>query len=101
MAFNLPKADQSCRFGLHWSARSVYDEQDRFMAENIIAPLSGKVTSVGIEIGQAVEEDDDAIVIEAMKMETSIYVPCDGVIKEIKAKVGDEVEKDDVLAVVA
>ncbi len=71
------------------------------MAENIIAPLSGKVISVGIEIGQAVEEDDDAIVIEAMKMETSIYVPCDGVIKEIKAKVGDEVEEDDVLAVVA
>ncbi len=71
------------------------------MAENIIAPLSGKVISVGSEIGQSVEEDDDAIVIEAMKMETSIYVPCDGVIKEIKTKVGDEVEEDDVLAVVA
>ncbi len=71
------------------------------MAENIIAPLSGKVIAVGIEIGQAAEEDDDAIVIEAMKMETSIFVPCAGVIKEIKAKVGDEVEEDDVLAVVA
>ncbi|MBT7155907.1 MAG: acetyl-CoA carboxylase biotin carboxyl carrier protein subunit, partial [Deltaproteobacteria bacterium] len=45
------------------------------MSEEMIAPLSGKIISIEIEVGQKVEEDDDAIVIEAMKMETSIYVP--------------------------
>lgn len=70
------------------------------MAEDLIAPLAGKIISIDIEVGQEVEEDDDAIVIEAMKMETSVYIPCDGKVAEIKVKVGDEVEEDDVLAVI-
>ncbi|MBT4267767.1 MAG: biotin/lipoyl-binding protein [Deltaproteobacteria bacterium] len=70
------------------------------MSEEIIAPLSGKIISIEIEVGQKVEEDDDAIVIEAMKMETSIYVPCDGTVAEVKVKVGDEIEEDDVLAII-
>ena len=70
------------------------------MAEEIIAPLSGKIISIEIEVGQKVEEDDDAIVIEAMKMETSIYVPCDGTVTELKVKVGDEIEEDDILAII-
>ncbi|MBU3914359.1 acetyl-CoA carboxylase biotin carboxyl carrier protein subunit [bacterium] len=70
------------------------------MTEEIIAPLSGKILSIEIAVGQKVEEDDDAIIIEAMKMETSIYVPCDGTITEIKVKEGDEVEEDDILAII-
>jgi acetyl-CoA carboxylase biotin carboxyl carrier protein len=70
------------------------------MSEEMIAPLSGKIISIEIEVGQKVEEDDDAIVIEAMKMETSIYVPCDGTVAEVKVKVGDEIEEDDVLAII-
>ncbi|NQU62866.1 MAG: acetyl-CoA carboxylase biotin carboxyl carrier protein subunit [SAR324 cluster bacterium] len=70
------------------------------MAEEILAPLAGKILSIQIEVGQKVEEDDDAMVIEAMKMETSIYVPSDGTVTEIKVKEGDEVEEDDVLAII-
>jgi acetyl-CoA carboxylase biotin carboxyl carrier protein len=70
------------------------------MAKEIIAPLSGKIISVEIKVGQKVEEDDDAIIIEAMKMETSIYVPCDGTVTELKVKAGDEIEEDDVLAII-
>ena len=68
------------------------------MAEEILAPLAGKIVSMDIKVGQGVEEDEDAFVIEAMKMETAVYVPCDGTIKEILVKEGDEVEEDDVLA---
>lgn len=70
------------------------------MAEEILAPLAGKVLSIDIEVGQAVEEDEDAIIIEAMKMETSVYIPCDGTVTAIKVSVGDEVEEDDVLAII-
>ncbi len=70
------------------------------MAEEIIAPLSGKVLSIEIEVGQEVEEDDEAVIIEAMKMETAVYVPCDGKVAEVKIKVGDEVEEDDVMVVI-
>lgn len=70
------------------------------MSEEILAPLAGKIVKLDIEVGAKVEEDDEALVIEAMKMETPVYVPCDGTVKEIKVKQGAEVEEDDVLAII-
>ena len=71
------------------------------MAQNITAPLSGKVISLDIQVGKKVEEDDETLVIEALKMENPVYAPCSGTVKEIKVAVGDVVEEDQVLAVIA
>ena len=71
------------------------------MEHEITAPLSGKVLQLNLEVGGRVEEDDEAIIIEAMKMETPVYAPCNGTVKEIKVKAGDTVEEDDVLAIIA
>ena len=70
------------------------------MAQEILAPLAGKIVQLNIEVGAKVEEDDEALVIEAMKMETPVYVPCNGTVKELKVAKGDEVEEDDLLAVI-
>jgi len=70
------------------------------MSKEILAPLAGKIISIEIEAGASVEEDDEVVVIEAMKMETPIYAPCDGTIKEIKVKQGDSVEEDDIIAII-
>lgn len=70
------------------------------MAEEILAPLAGKVVAVNIAVGDVVEEDEEAMVIEAMKMETPVFIPCNGTVKEIRVKEGAEVEEDDVLAVI-
>ncbi len=70
------------------------------MAQEIIAPLAGKVFKVLVAVGDELEEDDETIIIEAMKMETPVFAPCDGTIKEIKVKEGDAVEEDDVLAII-
>ncbi len=70
------------------------------MADKIVAPLSGKIVALHIEVGGKVEEDDEALVIEAIKMENPVYVPCDGTVIEIKVSVGDLVEEDDVLAII-
>jgi acetyl-CoA carboxylase biotin carboxyl carrier protein len=70
------------------------------MAEEILAPLAGKIIQLGLQVGTVVEEDDEVLVIEAMKMETPVFAPCGGTIKAVKVKVGDEVEEDDVLAVI-
>jgi len=70
------------------------------MSEEVYAPLPGKIVKVYLEAGANVDEDDQALVIEAMKMETPVYVPCSGVIKEIRVKEGDEVEDGDVLALI-
>ena len=70
------------------------------MAQEVIAPLAGKILKVNLAVGAKVKEDDDAVVIEALKMETQVYVPCDGTVKEIKVQEGDEVEEDQILAVI-
>jgi acetyl-CoA carboxylase biotin carboxyl carrier protein len=71
------------------------------MSEEILAPLAGKVIKLNIQVGDKVEEDQEAFVIEAMKMETEVYVPCDGTVESVLIKQGDEVEEDDVLAIIS
>ena len=70
------------------------------MAQDVLAALSGNIWKVLVAVGDAVEEDDEIFVVEALKMEIAIYAPCDGTISEIKVKKGDAVEEDDVLAVI-
>ena len=70
------------------------------MAEEILAPLAGKVIRMDLEVGKAVEEDEEILMIEAMKMETPVFAPCSGTVREIKVEKGDEVEEDDILAII-
>ena len=56
--------------------------------------------SLAVEVGAVVQEDDEVLVLEAMKMETVVYAPCDGQVVVIKAQVGDQVEEDDPLATI-
>ncbi|GAB6146531.1 biotin/lipoyl-containing protein [Desulfocicer niacini] len=70
------------------------------MSKELLAPLAGKIVQIDVKVGDSVEEDDDALVIEAMKMETPVYIPCDGTVAKINVKEGDEVEEDDVLLIV-
>jgi len=70
------------------------------MAQEITAPLAGKVLQMDLEVGAKIEEDEEALIIEAMKMETPIYAPCNGTVKEVKVKEGDTVEEDDVLVII-
>jgi len=70
------------------------------MAEEITAPLTGKIIKINVEVGNSVKEDDEMIIIEAMKMETPVFAPYDGTVKEIKVNKGDKVEEDEVLITV-
>ncbi len=63
------------------------------MNEELLAPLAGLILQMDINVGDKVEEDDDALVIEAMKMETRIYVPCNGVVREVRVKKGIRLKK--------
>jgi biotin carboxyl carrier protein len=67
------------------------------MAEEVLAPLAGKVLSVAVAVGATVEEDDELLVLEAMKMETVVYAPADGTVSAIQAQVGQQVDEDDPL----
>ncbi|MBN2489930.1 MAG: acetyl-CoA carboxylase biotin carboxyl carrier protein subunit [Planctomycetes bacterium] len=70
------------------------------MQQKILAPLAGRILKVHITPGARVEEDDEVLVVEALKMETPIFAPCTGAVKEVCVSEGDSVEEDDVLAVI-
>jgi pyruvate carboxylase len=64
------------------------------------APIPGAVTVLHVETGEEVKKGDRLLVIEAMKMQTSIYAPVSGVVKEIAVKARDTVEAHDLLVVI-
>ena len=66
---------------------------------DILAPLAGKVMKLLVAPGSKVEEDDELLVIEALKMENTVYATSGGTVKEIKVKVGDTVEDEALLMV--
>ncbi len=66
----------------------------------VTAPMAGKVIDVKVNVGDTVSEDDELVILEAMKMEMPIVAPTSGKVKEIKCKKGDSVGADDVLVVI-
>ncbi|MDQ1238557.1 MAG: hypothetical protein QG577_742 [Thermodesulfobacteriota bacterium] len=69
------------------------------MAE-VTMPMNGKVIEVKVGLGDAVEEDAEVVIIEAMKMELPVVAPASGAVKEIKAQVGQSYQVGDVLVVI-
>lgn len=67
---------------------------------DVTMPMNGKVISVSVAVGQSISEDEDVIVIEAMKMELPVAAPCSGAVKEIRVKVGESYQVGDVVAVI-
>ena len=70
------------------------------MAEQVTAPLAGNIWMVNVAVGDAVQEDDELVIIEALKMENPVFSPCSGIVKEVRVKKGDQVDEDQVLVVI-
>ena len=65
----------------------------------IKAPMGGKILEVKVAVGDAVNEGDEIIILEAMKMELPVVAEVSGTVKEVKCNKGDAVEADAVLVV--
>ena len=61
------------------------------------APLAGNIFRIEKNVGDTVSDDETIIVLEAMKMETTIKTPTSGKIKKIFIKNGDKVQSGDPL----
>ena len=59
--------------------------------------MPGLILSINIKQGDRVKEDDQLLVLEAMKMENSLLSPRSGLVKSILVKKDDPVEKGQVL----
>jgi len=69
------------------------------MSIEIVSPMPGKIIEIMVEVGAVVEEDEELMILEAMKMENVIPATGSGTVKEIKVAVDDTVSTDQVLAV--
>jgi pyruvate carboxylase len=61
------------------------------------APIPGLVAQLSVSVGSKVAKGDKLLMMEAMKMQNSVYAPCDGVVAELHVALGDTVEAKDLL----
>ena len=64
---------------------------------NVTAPLPGTILKMNVSVGDVVTENQNILVMEAMKMENQIQSGKGGEVTAIKVSVGDSVLQDDVL----
>jgi 3-methylcrotonyl-CoA carboxylase alpha subunit len=57
----------------------------------LTAPMPGKIISIAVSAGSPVKGGDALLVMEAMKMEHTIYAPADGFVEELFFEIGDQV----------
>jgi biotin carboxyl carrier protein len=68
--------------------------------EKVEVPITGRIISVDVKVGQAVREDDVICVLESMKMENPIVAPVAGTIAEVRVAVDQVVKPGDIIAVI-
>jgi len=69
------------------------------MAE-VRAEITANVWQVRVEVGQKVEEGDELVVLESMKMEIPVLAPIGGTVTEVKVEPDTQVHEGDVIAVI-
>jgi len=67
---------------------------------SIRAPMPGRITSILVKEGEAVETGTPLLLLEAMKMQNELTSPMGGLVKTIHVREGDAVKKDSLLLVV-
>jgi pyruvate carboxylase len=67
---------------------------------HIGAPTPGVVTTVAVEAGQSVEEGQKLLVLEAMKMQSTVYAPVSGKVARRLVQPGQTVETKELLLVI-
>jgi pyruvate carboxylase len=61
------------------------------------APIPGVVSTVAVELNQKIDKGDRLLVMEAMKMQSTVYAPLGGTVKQVFVQPGQQVEAKDLL----
>jgi pyruvate carboxylase len=64
------------------------------------APIPGAISGISVDLGQAVSKGDRLLVMEAMKMQSTLYSPVAGKVVQKLVNVGDKVNAKDLLLVI-
>ncbi|MBE1159959.1 acetyl/propionyl/methylcrotonyl-CoA carboxylase subunit alpha [Dyella acidiphila] len=75
----------------------AWESKEGIGGNQIIAPMPGRIVLVKAQAGDNVEEGQELLVMEAMKMELALKAPRAGTIESVSATQGEFVEADAVL----
>jgi acetyl-CoA carboxylase biotin carboxyl carrier protein len=67
--------------------------------KNITSNMTGSVFLIHVNVGDQVQEGQEVVILESMKMEVPIASEGAGTVKEVKVNVGDFVSEGDVVVV--
>lgn len=71
------------------------------MAQEIVeVPMTGKIISVDVKVGDKVKENDVLCILESMKMENPIVATVDGTVKEVGVAANQVVKPGQKIAVI-
>ena len=65
---------------------------------DVKSEIAGKVWKMVAVVGDSVEEDDEIVILESMKMEIPVVAPKGGRIAEILVEEGESIQEDQVIA---
>ncbi|MFP6886897.1 MAG: biotin/lipoyl-containing protein, partial [Opitutales bacterium] len=74
------------------------EKADPANPRHVGAPIPAMVSSIATSVGKSVKKGDKIAVLEAMKMQTTLYAEVDGVVDAILVEVGDSLESKDLVA---
>jgi len=69
--------------------------------DEIRAPMPGSVVALAVQAGQSVTQGQTLLVMESMKMETTIIAPRDGVVEAVQVDQGQTFDRDALLLTLA
>ena len=88
--FQVFDSGRSSTLLLHDALAHAADQEPEH-AGGLTAPMPGKIIAINCQAGDTVKQGQALLVMEAMKMEHTIYAPCDGIISEVFFVVGEQV----------
>ena len=68
--------------------------------ETVEVPLTGKIISVNVQVGDEVKEGDVLCILESMKMENPILAPIDGTVAEVGVAAEQVVKPGEIIAII-
>lgn len=71
--------------------------EDPQASNRLLAPLTGKVIQVQVEVGQQVEKGQSLLILESMKMETVLAAPMAATVVSVLTQVGEAVRSEQLL----
>lgn len=67
------------------------------MAEEVKSPMAGTIFELLVGAGDSVDEGDELVILESMKMEIPVEAPVAGSVAQVHIAQGDQVQEGDPL----